>query len=123
MTELCPREIDKLPRETIVALLKFIEKQPQCSTMSLGLALATFENKTLRDYSNDYLRQISRFLIERGFVTGGKIYMGRNLCTFNGLEVTAKGVRYLDPSWFLAVIWDQLKDLAARIIAKRSGGG
>jgi hypothetical protein len=41
---------------------------------------------------------------------GGKFFL-------DNMEITNKGLHYIDRSWYLALAWDELKDIMARTVA------
>lgn len=120
MLSMFPKEIDRLPRPALEALLKYIRKDDgDCDDPLFALVMASFEQKSYKSYSNDWCRQIGRYLVRRGLVTCRRIHIGGNMYMGQNYELTPKGDRYLDRRWLLWFVWDEVKDFAARVVAHK----
>ena len=120
MLSMFPKEIDRLPRPTIEALLTYVRKNPGfCDDPLFALVMASFEHKLVNDYSNDLCRQIGRYLVRRGLVTCRRIRIGRSMYKGDSYQLTPKGDRYLDRRWFIWLVWDEVKDFMARVVAHK----
>jgi hypothetical protein len=120
MLSIFPKEIDQLPRPAIEAPLKFIRKDDgDCDDRLFGLVMADFENKTIKIYSNDWCRQVGRYLVRRGLVTCHRIHIGGGLYMGQHYELTRKGDCYLDRRCILWFVWDEVKDFLARVVAHK----
>lgn len=107
----------RIPRENIVAMLVYIRDNKEVSTSELCRPLSRLENKLYNSYPNELLRALAHFLVKRGFVAGEKTHIGGGEFFFRNLRVTNKGLHYIDRRWYLALAWDELKDIFARIVA------
>ena len=103
MLSMFPKEIDRLPRPTVEALLRYIRKDDgDCDDPLFGLVMASFEHKTLNNYSNDWCPQLGRYLFGARLVTcrrihiSGNMYMGRNYETHSeGRSLPRSALAYL----------------------------
>jgi hypothetical protein len=107
-------------REQIVAMPVYIRDHEEVSGTERCMPLAQLEGKLYSDYPNDWLRAVVRFLIKQNFVTGNKTRMGGGLLFFKDLKVTNKGLHYINGRWCIEWVWDQVKDIIARIVVKSS---
>jgi hypothetical protein len=119
MLEMFPREIDRLPRPVLAALLNYIKEVDQCDDPLLVDPIAKVEGKLIIDYTNEWLRAVGRYLVRRGFVTCDRIDIGGGMQMGVNYRVTSKGERYLDRLWGPRLLWDELKDFAARMLAHK----
>jgi hypothetical protein len=118
MLSLFPKEIDNLPRETLIVLLKYIRDRTEVSVSILAMPLATLECKTVNQYSNEWLSAVVRFLVKQGLVTVDRAPMGAGKFFLRNLKITPKGLRYIDRRWYIAWGWSEVKDVVARTLAR-----
>jgi hypothetical protein len=114
---LFPSEIDRLPRKTIVVILKYIRDHRECTDTTLVVPIAKLEGKVYKQYRNDWLRAVGRYLIRRGFVVADETNIGGGIYFHRNYEITDKGLHFLDRRWILRTIWDEAKDVLGRAIA------